>query len=153
MSIPDNLIVDYFALATEISEDKLRQVKERLDSGSVNPMVLKKELAFNLVELYHSRSEAEKAQKDFEMKFSSREIPEDIPELAISNDEPQIWIVKVLVVSGVARSNSAAIRLITGGGVRLNGVKIIDKYFRVDLSQENVIKIGKKSFFKLKWNK
>jgi tyrosyl-tRNA synthetase len=57
------------------------------------------------------------------------------------------------VISGVANSNSAAIRLIQGGGVELNGTKISDKDYKIDLSQTNTIKIGKKSFFKLNWVK
>ncbi|OQX91768.1 MAG: tyrosine--tRNA ligase [candidate division Zixibacteria bacterium 4484_95] len=153
MSIPDNLIYDYFVLTTEVSDKKLKEVKAQLDSGSVNPMELKKQLAFELVAIYHNKSEAEKAQEDFRLKFSKKEIPEDIPELLISSDEPLIWIVKVIVASNVVSSNSAAMRLIKGGGVQLNGVRIIDKDYKVNLAQDNVIKIGKKNFLKIKWNK
>ncbi|MCD6163109.1 MAG: tyrosine--tRNA ligase [candidate division Zixibacteria bacterium] len=153
MSIPDNQILNYFTLATEVNEDKLKQIKLQLESDSVNPMVLKKELAWTLVELYHNKAEAEKARNDFEMKFSKKIIPDDIPELLISSDEPRVWIVKVIAASGIAKSNSAAIRLIKGGGIQLNGAKIADKDQKVDLSNDNVIKIGKKNFFKIKWNK
>ena len=153
MSIPDNLIHKYFMLATEIDEARLVQIKTQLDSGSINPMVLKKELARTLVEMYHSRIEADNAQKDFELKFSKREIPEDVPELAIANVENTIWIVKLIIASKVASSNSAAVRLIEGGGVELNGVKISDKNHQVDLAAGGIIKIGKKNFFKIKWDK
>lgn len=153
MSIPDNLIMNYFTLATEVDGDRLVEIKRQLDSETVNPMILKKELAFSLVELYHGKSPADSAQADFELKFSKRELPEDPPELAISSGERLIWVVKVLVASGVAKSNSAAIRLIQGGGVQLNGSKLTDKDRRIDLATDNIIKIGKKSFFKIRWNK
>jgi tyrosyl-tRNA synthetase len=153
MSIPDSLIYDYFVLATEVGEDKLKQVKTQLENPSLNPMNLKKELASILVEIYHNKSDAEKAQADFELKFSKRETPEDVPELVVSSDEQEIWIAKVIVASKVALSTSQAIRLIQGGGVELNGAKVIDKDFKINLNQDNLIKIGKKSFFRIKWNK
>ncbi|MCP4581628.1 MAG: tyrosine--tRNA ligase [candidate division Zixibacteria bacterium] len=153
MSIPDNQILNYFTLATEVTSDTLERIKKQLESDSVNPMVLKKELAFNLVELYHNEVEAKKAQEDFEMKFSKKEIPEDIPQLSISSDEAKVWIARIIVDSGVAKSNSQAIRLVKGGGVQLNGAKVMDKDHHVDLAAENVIKIGKKNFFKIIWNK
>ncbi len=153
MSIPDSLIYNYYLLATEVDESKLKAVKAQLEDKSFNPMILKKELGEIIVALYHSRNDAIHAREDFEMKFSKREIPEDIPTLDISSPEQSIWIVKVIVSSGVANSNSAAIRLIQGGGVELNGAKIADKDYKIDLSQANTIKIGKKSFFKINWNK
>ena len=153
MSIPDNQILNYFTLATEVESSRLAQIQKELENPSVNPMTLKKELAFNLVELYHSKSDAKAAQDDFEMKFSKREIPEDIPDLAIASDEPQVWIARVIVESGVATSNSAALRLVKGGGVQLNGAKVTDKDFQLDLSSENIIKIGKKNFFKIVWKR
>jgi len=153
MSIPDSKILDYFTLATEVDSNRLKEIKNQLDTESINPMVLKKELAFNLVELYHNRTEAEKARLDFDMKFSKKEIPDDIPELAISSAEPGIWIARLIVESGIAKSNSQAIRLVQGGGVTLNGARVTDKDLKIDLTVENVIKIGKKNFFKIVWDK
>lgn len=153
MSIPDSLIYNYYLLATEVDETKLRYVKAQLEDKSFNPMILKKELGETIVELYHSRNDAVHARNDFEMKFSKKEIPDDIPTLDIVGPEQMIWIVKVIVSSGVTNSNSAAIRLIQGGGVELNGAKIADKDYKIDLGQTNTIKIGKKSFFKINWVK
>jgi tyrosyl-tRNA synthetase len=153
MSIPDNQILNYFILATEVDEPRLKQIKAHLESNDVNPMILKKELAFHLVEIYHNKGEAEKAQLDFEMKFSKKEIPDDIPELKINFQGNEIGIIDVILISGVAGSKSAARRLISGGGVQLNGVKINDLESRIDLNGDNVIKIGKKNFYKIKWSK
>lgn len=153
MSIPDSLIVNYFTLATEVDSTRIADIKKQLETDSVNPMIFKKELARELVKLYHDETAAKKAQEDFEMKFSKKEIPGDIPELAISSDEPELWIVNLIVQSGVAKSNSQAMRLVKGGGVQLNGTKVTDKDLKVKLSEENIIKIGKKNFFKIVWNK
>jgi len=153
MSIPDNLIYDYFLLASNVGQSRLAEIKKALDSGSVNPMTLKKELAFNLVEIYHSSEEAERAALDFERKFSKRDIPENIPILEINSAEKDIWLPKAIVISGVASSTSAAIRLIEGGGVELNGARVEDKNYRINLDGDNILKIGKKNFFRLRWIK
>lgn len=153
MSIPDNLIYDYFLLASNVGQSRLAEIKKALDSGSVNPMTLKKELAFNLVEIYHSSAEAERAARDFELKFSKRDIPENIPILEINSAERDIWLPRAIVISGVAASSSAAIRLIEGGGVELNGARVEDKNYRINLAEDNILKIGKKNFFRLRWVK
>jgi len=153
MSIPDNQILNYFTLATEADTDKLDQVKQQLESGSINPMELKKELAFMLAEMYHNKDKAKKAEKDFEMKFSKKEIPDDIPELILASGSQITEIYNVVMASGVPSSGSACRRLFSGKAIELNGEKIADMNYKVDLSDENVIKIGKKNFFKIIWNK
>ncbi len=150
MSIPDHLIYDYFLLASNVSQTRLAEIKQMLDDGSVNPMALKKELAFNLVEIYHDSAAAERAARDFELKFSKRDLPEEIPTLEISSPENEIWLPKAIVISGVAGSTSAAIRLIEGGGVEINGARITDKNHQINLENDNILKIGKRNFFRLK---
>ena len=112
MSIPDTLIYDYFKLAADASNKELSEIKKQLDSGEVNPMVLKKQLAMKLAEIYHNDNAAIKAQANFEKQFSKGEVPNEIPDLPIEFDENnQAWLPKVISESGVVKSNSQAIRI------------------------------------------
>lgn len=150
MSIPDTLIYDYFQLATDIDNIELAQIKTELDSGKINPMNLKKKLAANLVEKYYSSPEADLAWANFEKQFSKREVPDDIPDLEVEFDKTgNAWLPKVVKDSGVVDSNSAAIRLIKQGGVKINGDAITDKDYNISVDDDLVIKIGKKNYFKI----
>jgi tyrosyl-tRNA synthetase len=73
MSIPDELIMDYFTLAAQALPDELEKVKVKLDSGE-NPRNIKDELAQKLVSIYHSQEDAKAASENFINKFKNRRI-------------------------------------------------------------------------------
>ena len=146
MSIPDNLIMNYYSYATTCDADHLARVKSELESGT-NPMILKKALAREIVKLYHGEEEAEKAQTGFETLFSKREIPEEIPEYVVNENE--IKIVQLLVQSGLCSSNGEAKRLIKGGGVSLDGEKVIDFDASIAATEGSVLRAGKRKFIKI----
>ncbi|GAB1366346.1 tyrosine--tRNA ligase [Candidatus Cloacimonadaceae bacterium] len=147
MSIPDSLIMNYFCYATTVSPDELENVKAELGSG-VNPMLLKKRLAREVVSLYHGQAAALQAQEAFEKLFSQKEIPEDIPEYSTS--EPRMKLVKLLTESGLCAGSGEAKRLISGGGVSLNGEKISAFDAEVDLLDGAVLRAGKRKFVKIR---
>jgi tyrosyl-tRNA synthetase len=153
MSIPDNMIINYFTLATEVSSDRLAAVKKELEAGDINPMKLKKELAFELVKIYHDKTAAEQAQLDFETKFSKREIPENISNFIYVSPLPYTEILNIVTATGITPSGSQDRRLITGGGVQWNKQKITDIHHQVSLEGDNIIKIGKLNYFKVIWKK
>ncbi|MCK9557677.1 MAG: tyrosine--tRNA ligase [Candidatus Cloacimonetes bacterium] len=147
MSIPDSLIMNYYNYATSYDTDRLEQVKQELAKGT-NPMVLKKQLAWEIVKLYHGEEEAQKAQEGFENLFSKKEIPEDIPEYEVS--ETSMKLAQLLVQSGLCSSNSEAKRLIQGGGVSLDGEKISVFDAEVEIRDAAILRAGKRKFLKLK---
>lgn len=149
MSIADNLIYDYFKLATNVDAKELDEIKRQLDSNEVNPMVLKKRLAWKLVEIYHNKDAADSARDKFEKQFSKREVPEDVPVLLIESVGDKAWLPLVIRAAGLAKSNGEAIRLIQQGGVKIDGESITDKDYEVSLTQDIIIKIGKKNYFKI----
>jgi tyrosyl-tRNA synthetase len=149
MSIPDNLIYDYFKLATDIDLVELEQVKKQLETPGVNPMILKKRLGWKIVELYHGKEAAEAAQAGFEKQFSKREVPDEVPELLIASDKDTAWLPHVIAATGVVNSNSAAIRLIQQGGVKIDGETVTDKDYELSLGDGHIIKVGKKNYFKI----
>jgi tyrosyl-tRNA synthetase len=150
MSIPDELIYDYFLLTTDLSPTEIENIKKQLNDPSVNPRDLKRRLAWELVRMYHGVEEANKGQEEFDKIFVRKEIPEELEEFEIEQGDGKIRIVELLVQTGLANSKSEAKRLIQLGGVSIDGVKINDIDATVGLDKSFVIKVGKRKFLKIK---
>jgi tyrosyl-tRNA synthetase len=144
MQVPDNLIVKYFELATDIHPDEIDKIKEQLSSG-VNPRDIKMMLAKEVTSLYHGEIEAEEAETFFKSLFQKNEIPEDIPVHRISLGET---LIDIITAAKQVPSKSEARRLISQGGVKLNGEKLADAA-RCDFNNNDILQIGKRKFIKL----
>jgi len=147
MSIPDFLIYPYFELATDVDASELAEVKRALKDPQVNPMDLKRRLARKLVEMYHGEEAAKRAEEAFDRVFRRREVPEDMPEYVLNEDK--IWIVRLLTASGLASSNSEARRLITQGGVYIDGERVTDPNAEVEFKGGEVVRVGKRKFLRV----
>lgn len=147
MSIPDSLIMNYYTYATTLEADTLAEIKAELASG-INPMILKKRLAREIVALYHGEEVAKEAQEGFEKVFSKGELPDDMPEMETS--EASARIVNLLVQAGLCASNGEAKRLIMGGGVSQDGQKIASIDAEIELTDGSVIRAGKRKFIRIK---
>ncbi|MBU3210461.1 tyrosine--tRNA ligase [Clostridium algidicarnis] len=146
MEIPDDLIIKYFELATDIHPDKINEMKANLQSDSVNPRDVKMSLAKEIVRLYHSEEDSLKAEHHFVHVFQKNQMPEDLEPVTITDT---MNFIEVIVYAKLASSNSEARRLITQGGVRINGEKVKD-FNDVKLKDEDIIQVGKKKFAKIK---
>ncbi len=160
MSIPDNLIIRYFELVTDMHPGELAVLKEGLDSSNTNPRDVKMRLAREITALYHGCEAAASAEEHFRNVFQRHAIPENIPEYEISrtmlnsdsdndSDSDEVDIVKLLVQIGFSPSNSEARRLISQGAVKLNGKKI-DTLKIGGLEDNDVIQGGKLKFMRIK---
>jgi len=145
MSLADNMIIDYFELLTDIPDTELVELRQQMNSNTVNPMVLKKRLAFELVGQLYDEKEAAKAEEHFTRVHQQKEIPENIPEVKSDSASPDIR--KLLVSNWMAASTSEATRLIKQGAIEIDGEKIAD--FIVSVKNGSVIKVGKHRFFKV----
>lgn len=145
MKVPDNLIIKYFELATDVDSQELQGIKELLQEETVNPRDIKMRLGREIVKLYHGEEAAEKAEKHFKTVFQNKEVPEDIDEIEACPDE---GIVDIIMKAGLATSRSEARRLIDQGGVKVNG-RTLESFKDVNLSSGDVIKIGKNKFVKI----
>jgi tyrosyl-tRNA synthetase len=125
MSLKDELIVRYFEMVTSVPEGELAEMARQLASGAVNPMLLKKRLAADLVTRYHGPAEAREAAERFEREVQRREIPTELPavELPREGDWP---IVDLLVATRLAGGRNEAKRLVEGGSVEVGGQKVTD---------------------------
>ena len=149
LSIPDNLIYTYFELGTDIPGTELAEIKEQLSNSVINPRDIKRKLARTLVTVYYNEEAAMNAESEFDKIFIKKEIPDDIPEIVMEPGNNSITIIDLLIETKLAPSKSEARRLIQQGGVSINGEKISDFNFIVNLKNENIIKVGKRRFLKL----
>ncbi len=146
MSIPDTLITRYYELLTDISDEELKSIDESIKSNSINPRDIKLKLAHTITEEYHGKDGADKAQAEFINVVSNKGIPEDIAEVKIDSGKS---IIDVLVDLKFVQSRGEAKRLIQGGGVKLDGEKISDMAYIVNISEPVVLQAGKRKFAKL----
>lgn len=146
MSIPDTLITRYYELLTDISDEELKSINESIKSNSINPRDIKLKLAHTITEEYHGKDGADKAQAEFINVVSNKGIPEDIAEVKIDSGKS---IIDVLVDLKFVQSRGEAKRLIQGGGVKLDGEKISDMAYIVNISEPVVLQAGKRKFAKL----
>jgi tyrosyl-tRNA synthetase len=149
MSLLDEQIYNYFELVTDVESDELAQIKKELEEKKTNPMILKKRLGKEIVRMYHSSKEAEKACEEFERVFSKKEIPENIPVIHLEHDETEIWIAHFLVKAGCAESTSQIRRLIKQGGLYIDNKRIDDENLKVPVEGEKLVRLGKRRFYKI----
>jgi tyrosyl-tRNA synthetase len=152
MSVPDNLMIRYFELVTDVPLDEIDEIKTGLENNNLHPRDVKKRLAREIVTLYHGQSAAITAEEEFEKVFKDKLFPEEIKELILKKKdlkEGNIWLVKLIVLSGVVDSKSEARRLVEQGGVKINGEKISDPNFDFTVKEGTILKIGKLNFVKL----
>ncbi|GAF69355.1 unnamed protein product, partial [marine sediment metagenome] len=144
MSINDEMIEDYFLLCTDLSEEDIKKNMEEMKTGK-NPRDVKAQLAKEIVSIYHSKDEAEDAEKEFVNQFSKGNEPEDKIEISSKDIEDQVKLVDLMVESMKATdSKSGARRLIEQGAVTVGGEKITDINYIVDAHPANVIKVGRR---------
>jgi tyrosyl-tRNA synthetase len=143
MSIPDDLIMDYFTLLTDVPDGELAEFREQISKQTVNPMVLKKRLARELVTQLYDREAAEEAEGRFTRVHQEREVPEEIKEYHIALDSG-IGLRDILVRTHMAKSRSDASRLIAQGAVSIDGEKLTNPVAPV--KSGSIIKVGRRRF-------
>lgn len=152
LSIPDSLIYTYFELTTDVSNEQLNEIKASLENSSVNPRDIKRKLARKLVAMYHDENEAINAEREFDEIFVKKGLPDEIPEFVVDENQQKIEILELMILTKTAPSKGEARRLVTQGGVSLNGEKISDVKFVVDIKSGDILKVGKRNFIKLIFN-
>lgn len=146
MEIPDELIIKYYNLVTDVHPDEVNKIESQLKEGSVNPRDIKMNLAREIVTLYHGEESAKEAEERFKSVFQKGQIPEDIQTIQVKEDG--FDLIEVLVSNEIVKSKSEVRRLASQGGVKVNGEKVEDLSTIVKES-ELVVQIGKKKFVKI----
>ncbi|MBU2524197.1 tyrosine--tRNA ligase [Patescibacteria group bacterium] len=144
MSIPDELIIKYFELATNVELDEIEKIKKDMADGA-NPRDFKMRLASEIISIYHNSEAAEKAQLEFINIFKNQGIPDEIETLDLKKNN--INILDLLCEAKMVDSKGDARRMIQGGGVKLDGEKIEDINQSLDLSDKpQLLQVGKRKF-------
>jgi tyrosyl-tRNA synthetase len=153
MSVPDELMVKYYELATDIEEDQLQRLRKGLAEGTVHPRDAKMQLARTFVRMYHGEEAAAGAEQHFVTVFQQGALPEDIEEVLVPASELEggkMRAAKLLTVLGLQSSASEARRSIQQGAARLNEEKLSDPNAEVELKDGDVVQVGKRKFARIK---
>ncbi|MFA5628934.1 MAG: tyrosine--tRNA ligase [Dehalococcoidales bacterium] len=146
MSIPDNIIPNYFELVTDISDDELSEIKRLLENNAINPMELKKKLGREIVTKLHCKEAAIMAEEHFARVVQNKEIPDEIEEYCY-NLNSEVDLKDLLVKINMVKSRSEAGRLIDQGAVSINGQIVTAGNLKIDT--DSIVKVGKRRFAKL----
>jgi tyrosyl-tRNA synthetase len=148
MKLPDGLVTTYLRHYTMVPLAEIASLEAALDAGQLNPMEAKRTLGRALVERYHSGSDAASEDEWFSHVFSRRSVPDDLPAVAI--EDPNGTLLQIISRCLPGQSNTEIRRLITDGGVRLDGQrKLTNPDQRHPLSSGDVIKVGKRRWFRI----
>lgn len=148
MSIPDELIAEYYELCTDVKLDVVHELVKTLAAGA-NPRDAKASLAREIVGLYYDPEVAEKAETEWSNQFVKKQLPEEITEFNFSRVKIDVPVSERLVDARLATSKSEARRLIQQGGVRLNG-EVITEDAVLSYKDGDVLQVGKRNFVRLR---
>lgn len=155
MSIPDDLMVKYYRLASTLPVAQIDAIEAGLANDELHPNRVKRDLAKNIVAAYYDQAAAEEAEAAFDRLFKQHDIPEDIPGFAADltpNEEGLVYVAKLISDAGLTNSTGDARRMIDQGGVKINGEALAPKSYNVAPEQlsDAVIQVGKRKFVRLK---
>jgi tyrosyl-tRNA synthetase len=135
---------------------KYSEVKAELEDGSVNPMIVKKELGETLVDMYYPKSSGKSAREEFERVFAQGKLPDDIPEIdengirKLELNPESVYLVHLMTRTGMTKSNGEARKLIQSGAVSLDGEKVTDPDYEFAVDSGRILKVGKRRFLRIK---
>lgn len=153
MAIPDELMIKYYELVTDVPLAEIRSIKAGLEDGTLHPRDAKMRLAREIVTLYHGSAAAEGAEETFRTVFQQGDIPDDVPELSLSpelvDENGCIWIVRLLTDLELCSSSSEARRLINQGAVSIDNLKQEDPEALIKAHKGLLVRVGKRRFARL----
>jgi tyrosyl-tRNA synthetase len=150
MSIPDEVMPDYFQYATDWSREHVADVQANLASGELHPNAAKRMLARSVVDLYHGPGVGDAAEADFDRVFKAHAEPTDVPEVTITGDIPR-KLSQWLVLLGLAAGNREAGRQIRDGAVKLDGVAVrVDREYTAAELEGRALQNGKRKWARLR---
>ena len=143
-------VVDYFDYLTDVSSEELEEMRRGMETGTVNPMELKKRLARELVAWLHGAEASRDAEAHFERTVQRRELPDEVPEYTLPAAPGQERLSDVVVGAGLASSSGEARRLIDQGAVRINDERVDRNGPASDLKSGDVIRVGRRRIVQVK---
>ncbi len=146
MSISDDLMPEYYRLATSLPGNEIDALLEQLKSGSLHPRDAKMRLAREIVALYHGSAAARAAEEGFKQVFQKGELPSEI---AVYSFTAPVSLVDLMVKAKLASSKSDARRLVEQNGVKINNETVSDIAYQVCRADQFVVQVGKRKFARI----
>ncbi|MEQ3340103.1 tyrosine--tRNA ligase [Clostridium butyricum] len=143
MRIPDELIIKYFNLVTDIHPDIIDGIEKELNDGSINPRDIKMRLAREITLLYNNEEKTKSAEERFKKVFQKGQIPDNIEVIKVNKNN--LDISEILVNNNLVKSKNELRRISNQGGLKVNENKISD-LSKVEIEDKMIIQIGKKKF-------
>lgn len=149
MSIPDSLIIDYLELLTDIPDGEIAESKIQIANQSINPMSIKKRLAYEIVTQFHSDVAAGEAEEHFAKLFQKREVPDDAVVILSALAGLKATLTAALTESGLTKSRSEARRLLSQGAIEIDGKTVTEDLEMAQIKKGSIVKVGKRRFAKI----
>lgn len=147
MSIPDSLISGYLQVYTTVPLEKIQEQVDKMQKGLLNPMEVKKWLAFEIVSRYHGKKIGEEEKQWFNSVFSKREDPQDIPEEKVG---PNTKLIEFLAKHFSEFSKTSLRKLAEGGGIYIDQERIKKEQLEEIITKDLLIRVGKRKWVKVK---
>ena len=154
MSISDDLMWRYYELLTDFTTERIADLKVAVRDGVSNPRDIKAGLAKMIINDFHSREDAERAEEEFIKRFRNKETPDDVEERVVSSNQPNGWeLTSLLVTVGLAESKAEARRLVQQGGVSVDGERqaIVNSITNWKPGTTALLKVGKRRFVRVRF--
>jgi tyrosyl-tRNA synthetase len=146
MSIPDEVMWEYFTMLTDLTLSEIEDLKNAINDKNENPFNTKKLLGKLIVTELNGEDEANNAQLSFENLTINKNTPDEVQVFSI-NKTDKIHLPKILTENGITKSNSEARRLITSGSFKINDQKYTDLDVNIDQILNKTLQLGKRNFF------
>ena len=148
MSLPDNVMWEYFLMLTDLDIKEIDSLKDSVEKDKENPFNIKKLLGELVIKDIFDDNTANKAAKTFEDLTINKNTPEIITEISLKNNE-EIHLPTFLTENKILKSNSEARRLINSGGFKINDQKYNDLDINSSKLIDNTIQVGKRNYFRI----
>lgn len=147
MSIPDELMPQWFRLAAGATTSEVARIEAGLRDGSLHPGDSKRRLARSIVVRYHGEGTGEEAEAAFDQVFRAHEVPDEVPTAKLGSEEP-VWLPRALSKAGLVSSNSEGRRMIAQGAVKIDGDKVSEDTMPRSTLIGAVVQVGKRRFIR-----
>jgi tyrosyl-tRNA synthetase len=153
MALPDNLIIHFYNLSTNLLDEEIKDIENKLNNATVDPMEAKKDLAYEIVKTLNGGEQANSAKNFFEKTIQEGQAPDDTPQVSkmelVSSITNKPIIKDLLIYLKLYTSSSEAKRQILAGAVEIDGKKVLDFNQAIDINSIEYIKAGKRNWIKL----
>jgi len=146
MAIPDEAIVPCFEMITRVVDGEVEKIRKEMKEG-VNPMKVKKKLAYELTKMLNGENEAKRAEEYFEKIVQKKDLPNEVGEVEI--EKGKVDVIKLMIKNKLVRSNKEGKRLVEQGGVSINGTRLDTGSLTIEVVDGMILKIGKRKYIKL----